>query len=299
MNRGSTMGLGGIGGDLPREVMGYEVIDFVGEGAGSLLYAVNHPQTKQIYALKHVTPKTDRDQRFVEQLENEYEVGRLVRHPALRRSIEMKVNRTLFRKVTEAALVLELFDGQPLDRQVPKRVAGTVSIFIQTAEALDALHAIGYVHCDLKPNNILVSNDGDVKVIDLGQACPKGKAKTRIQGTPDYIAPEQVKCEAVSVATDVYNFGATLYWALCGKNLPTLFTLKRSENSFLLDQKLPSPRDLNPVVPEALSNLVMECVRTNPAKRPQGMRDVILRLEIIQHVLKKRHSSSGMQPALV
>ena len=299
MNRGSTAGFAGTGGDLPREVMGYEVIDFVGEGAGSLLYAVNHPQTKQIYALKHVTPKTDRDQRFVEQLENEYEVGRLVRHPALRRSIEMKVNRTLFRKVTEAALVLELFDGQPLDRQVPKRVAGTVAIFIQTAEALDALHAIGYVHCDLKPNNILVSNDGDVKVIDLGQACPKGKAKTRIQGTPDYIAPEQVKCEAVSVATDVYNFGATLYWALCGKNLPTLFTLKRSENSFLLDQKLPSPRDLNPVVPEALSNLVMECVRTNPAKRPQGMRDVILRLEIIQHVLKKRHSSSGMQPALV
>ena len=299
MNRGTAMDHVGTAGGLPRDVMGYEVIDFVGEGAGSLLYAVSHPQTKQIYALKHVQPKTDRDQRFVEQLENEYEVGRLVRHPGLRRSIEMKVNRTFFRKVTEAVLVLELFDGQPLDRQLPKRVAGIISIFIQTAEALDALHALGFVHCDLKPNNILVSNEGDVKVIDLGQACLKGKAKSRIQGTPDYIAPEQVKCEAVSVATDVYNFGATLYWALCGKNLPTLFTLKRSENSFLLDQKLPTPRDLNPVVPEALSNLVMECVRTNPAKRPQGMRDVILRLEIIQHVLKKRHSSSGMQPALV
>ena len=299
MNRGTAMDHGGTAGGLPRDVMGYEVIDFVGEGAGSLLYAVSHPQTKQIYALKHVQPKTDRDQRFVEQLENEYEVGRLVRHPGLRRSIEMKVNRTFFRKVTEAVLVLELFDGQPLDRQLPKRVAGIISIFIQTAEALDALHGLGFVHCDLKPNNILVSNEGDVKVIDLGQACPKGKAKSRIQGTPDYIAPEQVKCEAVSVATDIYNFGATLYWALCGKNLPTLFTLKRSENSFLLDQKLPTPRDLNPVVPEALSNLVMECVRTNPAKRPQGMRDVILRLEIIQHVLKKRHSSSGMQPALV
>jgi serine/threonine-protein kinase len=290
---------GGTAGDLPRDVMGYEVIDFVGEGAGSLLYAVSHPQTKQIYALKHVLPKTDRDQRFIEQLENEYEVGRLIRHPGLRRAIEIKVNRSFFRKVTEAALVLELFDGQPLERQLPKRVPGILSIFIQTAEALDALHALGYVHCDLKPNNILVSNEGDVKVIDLGQACPKGKAKSRIQGTPDYIAPEQVRCEAVSVATDVYNFGATLYWALSGKNLPTLFTLKRSENSFLLDQKLPTPRDLNPLVPEALSNLVMECVRTNPAKRPQGMRDVILRLEIIQHVLKKRHSSSGMQPALV
>ena len=299
MSRGELMEHRGTAGELPRDVMGFEVIDFVGEGAGSLLYAVNHPQTKQIYALKHVKPQTDRDQRFVEQLENEYEVGRLVKHPGLRRSIEMKVNRTLFRKVTEAALVLELFDGTPLDRQLPKRVAGIVNVFIHTAEALDALHSLRFVHCDLKPNNILVSNDGDVKVIDLGQACRKGTAKTRIQGTPDYIAPEQVKCAEVTYATDVYNLGATMYWCLSGKNLPTLYTLKRGDNSFLLDQKIPTPRDLNPAVPEQLSNLVMECVRTNPSKRPQGMRDVILRLEIIQHVLKKHHSSSGMQPALV
>jgi serine/threonine protein kinase len=87
--------------------MGYEVIDYIGEGAASLLYAVTHPQTAQIYALKHVTPKSDKHQRFIEQLETEYHVGQLVRHKGLRRSIEMKVNRTLFRKVTEAALVLE------------------------------------------------------------------------------------------------------------------------------------------------------------------------------------------------
>jgi len=278
--------------------MGFEVLDFIGEGAGSVLYAVSHPQTAQILGLKHVKPKTDRDQRFVEQLENEYHVGQLVRHRGLRRSIEMKLNRTLFRKVTEAALVLELFEGVSLERQPPRGMTTIIDIFIQVAEALDSLHSIGYVHCDLKPNNILVGPEGDVKVIDLGQACPKGTAKARIQGTPDYIAPEQVKCEAVSTATDLYNFGATLYWVLCGKNIPTLFTLKRTENSFLYDGGIPTPIELNPLVPEQLSNLVMECIRTNPVKRPHGMRDVILRLEIIQHVLKKKHSGSGMMPAL-
>jgi serine/threonine-protein kinase len=285
----------------PRSVMGYEVIEFIGEGAGSVLYAVSHSKTSQIYALKHVTPKTDRDQRFVEQLENEYEVGQRVHHPGLRRSIEMKVSRTLFRKVTEAALVLELFDGQPLEFCVPRNLATVVDIFIETAEALDALHAAGFVHCDLKPNNILVSPENDVKVIDLGQACPTGTAKSRIQGTPDYIAPEQVKCAAVNAQTDVYNFGATLYWAVTGTHIPTLYTIKRGENSFLLDQKIASPIELNPRVPEGLSNLVMECIRTNPAKRPQGMRDLVLRLEIIRHVLRKTHSSSGhgMQPVLV
>src|SRR5688572_10966256 len=126
MNRGDTMDDRGPAAELPRDVMGFEVIEYIGEGAGSLLYAVNHPATKQIYALKHVKPKTDKDQRFVEQLETEYNVGRLVKHAGLRRSIEMKVNRTLFRKVTEAALVLELFDGQPLEQTVPRRVAGVV-----------------------------------------------------------------------------------------------------------------------------------------------------------------------------
>jgi eukaryotic-like serine/threonine-protein kinase len=301
MDRGHAMVAGGSTDVLPRSVMGFEVIDFIGEGAGSLLYAISHPQTAQLYALKHVTPKTDKDQRFVEQLETEFAVGQLVRHPGLRRAVEMKVNRTLFRKVTEAALLLELFDGTPLDRIPSPPTPAVVDVFIQVAEALDALHGIGYIHCDLKPNNILVGPEGDVKVIDLGQACPKGTAKSRIQGTPDYIAPEQVKCQPCSVQTDIYNFGATLYWALTGKNVPTLFTLKRTENSFLVDQQIASPIDLNPTVPEQLSKLVMECVKINPAKRPQGMRDIVLRLEIIRHVLKKKHSSSGtaMEPALV
>src|SRR5688500_6997082 len=162
MDTGHSTKSGSAAGMTPRSVMGYEVIELIGEGAGSVLYAVSHPKTSQIYALKHVTPKNDREHRFVEQLENEYEVGQLVRHPNLRRSIEMKVSRTLFRKVTEAALVLELFDGTPLENLAPRNLGTIVDIFIETAEALDSLHGVGYIHCDLKPNNILVSPEGDV-----------------------------------------------------------------------------------------------------------------------------------------
>jgi len=285
-------------GEVPHELMGYRVVEPIGEGAGSLLYCVTHPETGRRYALKYVKPQTDRDQRFVEQLVAEHEVGHRVTHPGLRRSVELKVHRTLLRKVTEAALVLELFDGQPLERRLPRHPVSIVTLFIRTGRALEALHEMGYVHCDLKPNNILVGEMGEVKVIDLGQACPNGTAKARIQGTPDYISPEQVKCGPVSPATDVYNFGATLYWALSGKNLPTLYTLKRGENSFLLDQKLPTPRELNPLVPEQLSDLVMECVRTSAAKRPQAMRDVVLRLEVVRHVLKKAQAAAAAAKAV-
>jgi serine/threonine protein kinase len=272
---------------LPKSLFGYDVIDFIGEGAGSMIYAVSRPESGQIYALKHVVRKNDKDVRFIEQLENEFEVSQHMAHPGLRKSIDVKVLRTMLRKPTEAALVMELFDGVPLDSRSRGDILGTVDTFIQVAEALASLHTKGYVHCDLKPNNILVNSTGVAKVIDFGQACPVGTAKARIQGTPDFISPEQVHCDPVSIRTDVFNFGATLYWALCGKSLPTLFNLKRSSNSFLLDTAMATPHSLCPEVPETLSNLVMECVKTNPAKRPADLKDVGRRLEIIRHQMRK------------
>jgi serine/threonine-protein kinase len=277
---------------LPKSIFNYEVLDYIGQGAGSFLYAVTDPKTNQIYALKHVPVKNEKDERFVEQLETEFEIGKSVSDIGLRRSIELKVHRNLLRKAQEAVLVLELFDGQPLEVAPPRRINEIAGCFILVGKALAALHQAGYVHCDLKPNNIMLGSDGQVKVIDLGQACKLNTVKKRIQGTPDYIAPEQVKCEPVTPRTDVYNFGATLYWVLTQRNLPTLYTLKRAENSFLVDTKIDSPHDLNPKVPENLSTLVMDCVRVSPSKRPE-LADVIRRLEIIQFTLERAPKAGG------
>jgi serine/threonine-protein kinase len=267
----------------PTKLFGYDVIDYIGEGAASHIYSVSDPDTRQLYALKHVVRRSEKHTRFIEQLEAEHEVGQKVRHPGLRRTIDLKFSRSMLFKVQEAALVMELVDGRPLEFNLPSTLPAVLDIFINTARALDALHGMGYVHCDLKPNNILVDAAGRVKVIDLGQACKIGTRKQRIQGTPDYIAPEQVRCLAVTMRTDVYNFGATMYWALTGKKLPTLFTLKKGENSFLSDGLIQSPRDVSASNPEPLSNLVMECVRTNPSKRPNDLSEISKRLEIMRH----------------
>jgi serine/threonine protein kinase len=278
--------------EMPARLFGYEVIDLIGAGAGSVIYAVTHPQTRQILALKHVERKTDKDIRYIEQLETEFEIGRLVKHDNLRKVVDLQMERTLLRKITSAALIMELFDGAPIDVHPLKGMAAIIDCFLQTGHALHAMHTAGYVHCDLKPSNILVNSEGLVKVIDLGQACRIGTAKQRIQGTPDYIAPEQVKCLPVTVRTDVFNFGATMYFALTGQKLPTLFTLKRTENSFLVDGKFASPRDLNANVPENLSNLVMECVRTKPEKRPENMEEVTRSLHVIRHTVTRANNDS-------
>ncbi len=277
--------------DLPKSLFGYEVLQHLGDGAGSRIYAVTHSSTQQVYALKHVVRGDEKSVRFIEQLENEFSVGKQVRHKYLRSVVNLHVHRTLMLRVTDAALVMELVDGIPLDVRLPRRTSDIVAIFVRTADALHAMHTAGFVHCDLKPANILASDKGSVKVIDLGQACRIGTAKSRIQGTPDYIAPEQVKLKPVLPQTDIYNFGASLYWALTGSKMPTLFTLKKGENSFLVDSQLKAPADLNPLVPEPLSSLVMECVRVTPLKRPESMATLKSRLEIIHHVVKKAEAA--------
>jgi serine/threonine-protein kinase len=268
------------GAKLPKELFGYEVVDRIGEGAASTIYAVTEPKTHQLFALKHVVRKTDKDIRYVDQVENEFNVSKLFRHTGLRRSFELKVNRkVMFGPVTEAALLMEFVHGLPINEQQPKGIAAIIDCFTQTARALEALHHLRLVHCDLKPNNIIRNNDGRVKVIDFGQTCPFGTEKPRVQGTPDYISPEQVKLKPVSPRTDVYNFGATMYWTLTGERAPTLYTIPKGHKEILKEQKYPTPRELKPEVPEEISVLVMNCLRYRPHERPTHMEDVLGVLE--------------------
>jgi serine/threonine-protein kinase len=174
-----------------------------------------------------------------------------------------------------------------MEVSLPRAMTQIIDCFAETGKALEAMHTAGFVHCDLKPNNILISKEGHVKVIDLGQACAVGTKKERIQGTPDYISPEQVKLLPVTPQTDIYNLGATMYWALSGRKMPTLFTISKGENSLLSDDLIQAPHLINPVVPESLSNFTMECVRINPKKRPADMGEVVRRLDIINHVIQR------------
>ena len=274
---------------------GYHVTGQLGVGAGAIVYEIADPQTHLHFALKHVVCRGPKDGRFVEQLRGEYEVGRAVTHEGLRKSLALNVHRSLLGHVHEAALALELVDGKPPTLPMAD-LAGAARVLAHVARALEGLHAAGFVHCDLKPQNVLVDATGRARLIDLGQACRVGTVKERIQGTPDYIAPEQVRCQPVSTRTDSYGWGAMAYALLTGQVLPTLFTLDRGPNSFLVDTCLRSPRDLRPDVPAPLSDLVMACVHTTPAKRPE-MPEVSRRLEAVRFLLRKSHDASQQSAA--
>jgi serine/threonine-protein kinase len=273
---------------MGQKLLHYDVLERLGEGARSIIYLVQDPETRQVYALKHVVRAEQKDIRFIEQMETEFEISRQFTHPALRRSFDLKIIKTLLLKVNEAFMVMEYVDGKPLDVRTPTDLMDICDSFIQAAEGLRAMHQMGFAHCDIKPNNILRNEAGKVKIIDFGQSCKIGTVKERIQGTPDFIAPEQVARRPISLQTDVFNLGATLYWVLTQKHIPTLYTVsKKGEHSFLLDTRIDSPQDINPKVPTAVSNLVLECIATRPSKRPPDMDAVIQRLELGKHILQK------------
>ncbi len=156
------------------------------------------------------------------------------------------------------------------------------------------MHEAKFLHTDVKPNNVIVTYGGQVKLIDFGQSCPIGHRKPRIQGTPDYIAPEQVERRNLTQQTDVFNLGATLYWALTGKTYPTLITKKGRRHGAPRSspgKPAPTPQELNPEIPSGLSRLVMAACSTDPTRRPRDMGEVIRRLEMAHHVLAKRRKA--------
>ena len=190
---------------------------------------------------------------------------------------------------------MEFFDGQSLEDQTRLSMVDILLVFRMVAIALNAMHEKGYVHCDIKPNNILFSKNGGIKIIDLGQSCRLGQIKKRIQGTPDYIAPEQVRREHLSHRTDIFNLGATMYWALTGKNVPTLIP-KKNELGIAVNESAPvkSPYELFRRIPKSLSDLVMKCVNDRPADRPSNMLEITRQLdELIREMFGSKTASNA------
>ncbi|MCC7389884.1 MAG: serine/threonine protein kinase [Phycisphaerales bacterium] len=275
-------------------VEGYRVLAEVGRGAASVIYLVQDPKTKHIWALKQVEKQSEKDQRFLDQALEEAKVAQAVNHAGIRR-IEKVIKKGSFLAVKELYLLMEYVDGISLEKHPPATFESAVDIFEQTAEALAAMHEKGFVHADMKPNNIVVSEEGRAKVIDLGQSCAIGTVKPRIQGTPDYIAPEQVHRRPITPRTDVYNFGATMYWVMTRQHVPTALAKGDSLVGSLDDNLIARPKpaiELNPRVPIKLNDLVMHCVEVEADNRPASMHEVADRLNLILGMLRAKSGST-------
>ena len=156
-----------------------------------------------------------------------------------------------------------------------------MQVFEKVAAGLVHMHRRGVYHADLKPNNIMLSRTGDVKIIDYGLAWIKGEAKGRVQGTPEYMAPEQARTRSSTKRTDIYNFGATMYRLLTWRLPPSVLA---STGGVAVDtEDVPQHaqagrRFAARMAPPDLCDLVHHCLGS-AQKRPERVADIQAKLD--------------------
>jgi len=263
------------------DVGGYTILGRIGTGARSTIYLAQDEEDGRQVALKRVIFQRPEDSRIFEQVETEYKVAGMIDHPYVRKCYELRKIRSMF-KVREMLLSMEYFDAKNLENFSGLSLGDVLLVFRMVADGLNSMHQHGIVHCDIKPNNILINKSGAIKIIDLGQSCRIGTVKQRIQGTPDYIAPEQVKRKPLGPKTDIFNLGATMYWALTGKHAPTLIP-KKNKFGLPITEPRRAPHEIKKGLPLPISKLVMDCTENDATKRPGSMAEVTSRLDLMVH----------------
>ena len=271
----------------------YRVIERIDHGAGSVIYKARCMRTGAIYAVKHVKIRTPEDQGFLSQLKHEYATGSAIDHPVIRKVYEIRYLRRRLR-VYGAMLFMEHVDGVTFkDPAFNKPLPDLLLLFATAAEGLRAMHKAGFVHADLKPGNMLLTTDGEVKLIDFGQSCRMHTAKTRVQGTIDYMAPEQVALEVLGQRTDVFGLGAALHRVVTGKPVVTDMNKNVSVHAIsnlgkrVEELAVPTMEGL----PVCFIRLIQDACHNDPKKRPADMREMRERLLTARTILESRNGN--------
>jgi serine/threonine protein kinase len=268
----------------------YLILDKLGQGGMGVVFKARHRRLGRVGALKILPPSFARDRSAVLRFRREVEAAGLLKHPNLVAALDADEDRGVH------FLVMDYVEGRDLDRVVrnrgPMQVNQVVDCLIQAARGLEAAHAQGIVHRDIKPGNLMLDNAGTVRVLDLGlarivdAANPFNKtARGRLtesgmyMGTVDYMAPEQAEdSHRVDHRADIYSLGCTLYFLLTGQE-PFLGGTVLTRLMAHMEHPAPSLRIARPDIPPALDAVYLKMMAKRPADRPASMTEVIALLE--------------------
>jgi serine/threonine protein kinase len=254
----------------------FQVLGTLGTGAHSTILHIRRNEDSKSYALKVVPIEDDEDAKFLNQAEHEFRVASMLSHPNLIKVPALEKVKDWFFRVRKVHVLIEYVNGKTLDLCPRLTIPRLVQAFKCIADGMVHMHRRQVCHGDLKPNNILLSRGGEVKLIDYGLARIKDEGGTRIQGTPEYMAPEQVKHSMINERTDIYNFGATMYRLVTWRLPPPVVS---EEDNRPMDgktwKKLYKPvEELSPRAPPALCELINRCMSFDANRRPERMSEL-------------------------
>ena len=252
------------------------VLGTLGAGAHSSIMHIRREEDGREYALKIVPIEEEEDKKYLEQAKHEFRVGQMLNHPSLAKVYCLETESDWRFRVKKVRLLIEYVPGETLDKVKLLKMATLLRVLEKVASGLVHMHKQGVIHADLKPNNIVLGKGTNAKVIDYGLAWIKGEPKTRVQGTPSYMAPETAMHKLINERTDIYNFGATMYrlatFKLPPNTVPLTEGMELTEKQF--KSQLKPVQELNPGAPKAFADLIHSCLSFQALKRPERMSEI-------------------------
>jgi len=257
----------------------YQIIEELGHGGMGKVYKVQDTKIGEKIALKLIKSEIGLDQKTIERFSNDLKLARKIRHKNVCQMFDLGEEKGAY------FITMEYIHGEDLKqiiRKMGRLSAGqAISITKQVCEALEEAHRLGVVHRDLKPQNIMLDEEGNARIMDFGIARSlKARGITAdgvMIGTPEYMSPEQVEGKEADQRSDIYSLGIILYEMMTGR-LPFE---GETPLSVALKQKTelpPDPKKFNTQIPDELRRTIFKCLEKDKARRYQNSREVLAEL---------------------
>jgi serine/threonine protein kinase/Flp pilus assembly protein TadD len=253
----------------------YQIIEELGRGGMGKVYKALDAEVNEKIALKLIKPEIAADKKTIDRFRNELKFARKIRHKNVCQMYDLGTAEGAY------FITMEYVVGEDLKRLIRKMghlsPGQAISIAKQVCDGMVEAHKLGVVHRDLKPQNVMVDEEGDARIMDFGVARSiEGKSITGagvMIGTPDYMSPEQVDGKDVDQRTDIYSLGVILYEMVTGQTPfegDTPFTIGVKHKS----ETPKNPKEINTQIPDDLSRVILRCLEKDKDSRYQSAGEV-------------------------
>ena len=256
----------------------YEILEKIGTGGMSDVYKAKCHKLNRFVAVKVLKQEFSENANFVSKFRIEAQAAAGLMHPNIVNVYDVGEENGIY------YIVMELVEGITLKKYIQKKARlsykEAVSIAIQVSMGIEAAHNNHIIHRDIKPQNIIISKDGKVKVTDFGiaKAATSNTITSNVMGSVHYTSPEQARGGYSDEKSDIYSLGITMFEMLTGRvpfNGETTVAIAIKH----IQEEMPSPKEFVPEIPSSVESIVLKCCQKSPDRRYQNMQELIADLK--------------------